>query len=166
MFYHLLYPLRDYISVFNVFRYITFRSAYATVTSLFICFVFGPMIIRMLRNRNVLNGVRKDMPDRHTDKKGTPTMGGVIILLAVVVPTLLWANLSNKYVLICLLSTCWLGAMGFLDDYLRVVRHKPMGLVGKYKIAGQAVLGLVVGTVILLAPRETTSTSPAGPLSG
>ena len=162
MFYHLLYPLREYVSIFNIFRYITFRTAYATVTSLLICFVFGPIIIRMLKERQVLNGIRNDMPERHTGKQGTPTMGGIIILLAVVVPTLLWANLTNKYVLVCLLSTCWLGAMGFVDDYLRVVKRKPRGLVGRYKIAGQAVLGLVVGTVIVLLadnPQLATKTT-------
>ncbi len=154
MFYHLLYPLRDHISVFNVFRYITFRTAYATVTSLAICFIFGPAIIRALREHNVLNGVRANTPQHHVSKKGTPTMGGLMILLAVIVPTLLWANLTNKYVLLCLLSTCWLGAMGFIDDYLRVVKKKPSGLVGRYKIAGQALLGLVIGIVLLLYPDD------------
>lgn len=152
MFYHLLYPLRDYVHVFNVFKYITFRSAYATLTALLICFILGPAIIRMLKRHNVVNGVRVDTPERHAGKQGTPTMGGIMILLAVVVPTLLWANLTNKYILICLFATCWLGAMGFIDDYLRMVRHKPKGMVGRYKIAGQAVLGLVVGTLILLFP--------------
>jgi phospho-N-acetylmuramoyl-pentapeptide-transferase len=152
LFYHLLYPLRDYVHVFNVFKYITFRSAYATLTALLICFILGPAIIRMLKRHNVVNGVRVDTPERHAGKQGTPTMGGIMILLAVVVPTLLWANLTNKYILICLFATCWLGAMGFIDDYLRMVRHKPKGMVGRYKIAGQAVLGLVVGTLILLFP--------------
>ena len=123
MFYHLLYPLRDYISAFNVFRYITFRSAYATLTSLLICFILGPAIIRLLRRHGVVDGIRQDTPERHAAKQGTPTMGGVMILLAVVVPTLLWANLTNKYILICLFATCWLGAMGFIDDYLRIVKH-------------------------------------------
>jgi phospho-N-acetylmuramoyl-pentapeptide-transferase len=154
LFYHLLYPLRDYISAFNIFRYITFRTAYATITSLLICFVAGPILIRMLRNRGALNGVRSHTPERHAVKQGTPTMGGIMIILAVVIPTVLWANLTNKYVLIVLLSTCWLGVMGFLDDYLRVVKHKPAGLVGRYKIAGQAVLGLVVGTILLAFPEN------------
>jgi phospho-N-acetylmuramoyl-pentapeptide-transferase len=154
LFYHLLYPLRDYISAFNIFRYITFRTAYATVTSLLICFVFGPMLIRMLKERQILNGVRADIPERHAGKKGTPTMGGIMIILAVVVPTLLWADLTNKYILIGLLATCWLGLMGFLDDYFRVVKHKPAGLVGRYKIAGQALLGLTVGILLLAFPED------------
>lgn len=154
MFYHLLYPLRAYVSAFNIFRYITFRTAYATVTSLVICFVFGPLLIRTLRNRQILNGIRDDIPERHAGKQGTPTMGGVMIIIAVVVPTLLWANLTNKYVLICLVSTCWLGAMGFVDDYLRIVKQKPAGLVGRYKVAGQAILGLLVGTLLVAFPEN------------
>ncbi len=154
MFYHLLYPLKEYISVFNVFRYITFRTAYATITSLLICFILGPMIIRYLKRKNILNGVRSDTPGTHLAKQGTPTMGGILILLATIVPTLLWANLTNKYILICLLSTAWLGLMGFIDDYLRVVKRQPTGLVGRYKIAGQALLGLVVGTILVAFPDD------------
>jgi phospho-N-acetylmuramoyl-pentapeptide-transferase len=152
LFYHLLYPLREYISAFNLFRYITFRSAYATLTALLICFILGPAIIRLLKKYNVVDGIRQDTPERHAAKQGTPTMGGVMILLAVVLPTLLWANLTNKYILICLFATCWLGAMGFIDDYLRIVKRKPTGLVGKYKIAGQTLLGLIVGTLLLAFP--------------
>jgi phospho-N-acetylmuramoyl-pentapeptide-transferase len=164
LFYHLIYPLKEYLSVLNVFRYITVRAAMATMISLAICFVFGPLVIRTLKRKNILNGVRKDTPETHVNKRGTPTMGGVLILIAVLVPTILCANLTNKYVLICLLSTVWLGTMGYIDDYLRIVRHKPRGLVGKYKIAGQALLGLVVGTVLLLHPEDpglaTSTTVP------
>lgn len=156
MFYHLLYPLRDYVSAFNIFRYITFRTAYATVFSLLICFILGPVLIRMLRERQILNGIRADTPEHHAGKKGTPTMGGIMIIIAVVVPTLLWADLTNRYILICLVSTCWLGAMGFIDDYLRVVKRKPAGLVGRYKIAGQAILGLAIGTVLVAFPEDPT----------
>ena len=154
MFYHLLYPLKEYLSVLNVFRYITVRTATATLLSLAICFFVGPFIIKALRKKNILNGVRKDTPETHANKRGTPTMGGILILLAVLVPTILCANLTNRYVLICLLSTVWLGTMGYIDDYLRIVKHKPRGLVGKYKIAGQALLGLVVGTLLLLYPES------------
>jgi phospho-N-acetylmuramoyl-pentapeptide-transferase len=154
LFYHLLYPLREYVSAFNIFRYITFRTAYATVTSLLICFVFGPALIRMLASRKFLNGIRDYTPERHAGKQGTPTMGGIMIIIAVVVPTLLWANLTNTYIIISLVATCWLGAMGFVDDYLRVVKHKPAGLVGKYKVAGQALLGLVIGTVLVAFPEN------------
>jgi phospho-N-acetylmuramoyl-pentapeptide-transferase len=140
--------------VLNVFRYITFRTACATTTALLICFILGPFIIRLLKKHNVVDGVRMDTPERHAGKRGTPTMGGIMILLAVVVPTLMWANLSNKYILICLFTTCWLGAMGFVDDYMRMIKRKPRGMVGRYKIAGQAILGLIVGTLILLFPDD------------
>ncbi len=154
MLYHFLYPLKDYFFAFNVFRYITVRAATAALLSLAICFFLGPVVIRALRRKNIVNGVRNDTPQSHIGKKGTPTMGGILILLAVIVPVLLCANLTNRYVLVCLLATVWLGAMGCLDDYLRVVKHKPRGLVGKYKIAGQAVLGLVIGAVLLAWPDD------------
>ncbi len=154
MFYHLLYPLRDYVSAFNIFRYITFRTAYATFTSLLICFVLGPILVRMLRDHGVVDGIRADTPERHAGKAGTPTMGGIIILIAVIVPTLLWADLTNKYILITVLATCWLGLMGFMDDYFRIVRNKPAGLVGRYKIAGQAALGLAIGIVLIAFPED------------
>jgi phospho-N-acetylmuramoyl-pentapeptide-transferase len=154
MFYHLLYPLKDYISAFNVFRYITFRTAYATLTSLVICFVLGPVVVRMLRERGIVNGIRADTPERHAGKRGTPTMGGIIIIIAVVIPTLLWADLTNKYILMSVLATCWLGMMGLLDDYFRAVKNKPAGLVGRYKIAGQAILGLAIGTILIAFPED------------
>jgi len=152
LFYHLLYPLREYVSAFNLFRYITFRSAYATLTALLICFILGPAIIRLLKKYSLVDGIRQDTPERHSAKQGTPTMGGVMILLAVVLPTLLWANLTNKYILICLFATCWLGGMGFIDDYLRIVKRKPTGMVGRYKVAGQTLLGLIIGTLLLAFP--------------
>jgi phospho-N-acetylmuramoyl-pentapeptide-transferase len=148
----LLYPLREYVSAFNLFRYITFRSAYATLTALLICFILGPAIIRLLKKYSLVDGIRQDTPERHSAKQGTPTMGGVMILLAVVLPTLLWANLTNKYILICLFATCWLGGMGFIDDYLRIVKRKPTGMVGRYKVAGQTLLGLIIGTLLLAFP--------------
>jgi phospho-N-acetylmuramoyl-pentapeptide-transferase len=154
MFYHLLYPLRDYVSAFNIFRYITFRTAYATITSLFICFVFGPVIIRMLRSHGLVNGIRSDIPERHAGKRGTPTMGGIIIIIAAIVPTLLWADLTNKYILIGVLAICWLGVMGLVDDYFRVVKQKSAGLVGRYKIAGQALLGLAIGAILVAFPED------------
>ena len=97
MLYHLLYPLREYFFGFNVFRYITFRSAYATVTALLICFIFGPRMIRWLRNLQVSH-IREDVPERHNGKVGTPSMGGMLMILAIVIPTLLWADLENLYI--------------------------------------------------------------------
>jgi len=152
MLYHLLYPLHDHFSAFNIFRYITFRAAYAMVTALFISFVLGPWFISFLRRRNVCDRVREDSPETHLHKKGTPTMGGLLILAAIVVPTLLWCNLTNRYVQITLITTLWMGLIGFIDDYLGVVRGRSKGLVGRYKLAMQVVFGLGVGCFLYLNP--------------
>ncbi len=125
MLYHLLYPLHVYFSPLNVFRYITFRAAYATITALLICFVIGPWFIRFLQRKGICQPIRDDGPKTHQSKKGTPTMGGVLILSAILIPSLLWCNLKNTYVQITLLTTVWMGAIGFVDDYLRVVKKRP-----------------------------------------
>jgi len=148
MLYHLLYPLRDYISAFNVFRYITFRSAYAAITALLISFLLGPLFIRMLRNHQLTDGVREYAPESHAAKAGTPTMGGLLILTATIVPTLLWARLDNEFIWLMLIATVWLGLVGFTDDYLKVVKKRKKGLVARYKLAGQLGLGLLVGMAI------------------
>jgi phospho-N-acetylmuramoyl-pentapeptide-transferase len=152
MLYHLLYPLHEHFSAFNVFRYITFRSAYAMVTALVISFLLAPAIIRALRNREMFQRIREEGPKTHQAKSGTPTMGGLIILAAVVVPSLLWCNLANTYVQIVLATTVWMGAIGFLDDYLRVVKGRPKGLVGRYKLVGQMVFGLGLGVLLYVHP--------------
>ena len=157
MFYHLLYPLREYVSFFNIFRYITFRAAYAGVTALLVCLILGPPLIRRLRAFKVKQTIREDGPATHFTKEGTPTMGGLLILIAVVVSTLLWGNLANRMVIIALLSTLWLGALGFLDDYLRVVKKYPKGLQGRYKLLGQGALGLALGLILYLAPVDKES---------
>jgi phospho-N-acetylmuramoyl-pentapeptide-transferase len=150
MFYHLLYPLTKYFSVFNVFGYITFRAAYATITALVLSFVLGPYIIRLLQQRQIKEIIRTDGPQTHLAKAGTPSMGGIIILAAIIIPTLLWANLSNFYVLVMLLATVWMGVVGFIDDYLKVVKKIKKGLIARYKMAGQILLGLVVGTLLVV----------------
>lgn len=152
MLYHLLYPLHEQFSVFNVFRYITFRAAYATVTALFICFVIGPWFIRFLQRRQVCDTVRADAPESHANKRGTPTMGGLLILSAIFIPVLLWCNLKNPYVQLTLLATFWMGMIGFIDDYLGVVRKRPKGLVGRYKLIGQVTFGLAIGAVLYFNP--------------
>lgn len=152
MLYHLLYPLHEHFSVFNVFRYITFRAAYAMITALMISFVLGPWFISFLRSRNVCDRVREHSPDSHLHKQGTPTMGGLLILTAIVVPTLLWCDLTNRYVQITLITTLWMGLIGFIDDYLGVVRGSPKGLVGRYKLAMQIVFGIGVGLFLYLNP--------------
>ncbi|MCX6640482.1 MAG: phospho-N-acetylmuramoyl-pentapeptide-transferase [bacterium] len=153
MLYHLLYPLREVISGLNVFRYITFRSAGAAITALLISFLVGPYFIRMLRKYQIKEEIRADGPQTHLVKAGTPTMGGLIILVAVIVPTLLWARLDNLYIGIILLSTAWMGLVGFYDDYLKAVKKKKKGLVARYKLAGQISLGVIVGFILLSYPK-------------
>ena len=153
MFYHLFYPLHETLSWLNLFRYITFRSAGAAITALLISFLVGPYIIRILKRHQVKEEIREDGPQTHLSKAGTPTMGGLIILCAVIVPTLLWARLDNLYVGVILLSTAWMGLVGFLDDYLKAIKKKKKGLVARYKLAGQISLGVLVGLILLTAPR-------------
>jgi phospho-N-acetylmuramoyl-pentapeptide-transferase len=155
MFYHLLYPLSEQLSFFNIFRYITFRTAYATITAMFISFVIGPWIIKKLRKRQIGETIRGVGPATHKVKEGTPTMGGIIILLAVAVPTLLWADLSNRFIQLVLLATVWMGVLGFLDDYLKVVKKFPKGLVGRQKILGQLLFGVILGYVLYQFPPST-----------
>ncbi len=144
MFYHLLYPLHTEWSVLNVFQYISFRAAYATITALLISFIFGGWVIRKLEEMQVGETIRADGPAHHQQKAGTPTMGGVLILTAIVVPTLLWADLTNPYVQMALLGTVWMGIIGFLDDYLKVIRKRPKGMIGRVKLAGQVGYGLLL----------------------
>ena len=149
---HLLYPLRDVFFAFNVFRYITFRAAYATVTALLICFVFGPWLIRLLSRVQSGQNVREDVPETHNRKIGTPTMGGLLVIAGVVFPTLLWADVGNPFIQLVLVVTVWTGAIGFWDDWLSVVRKRNKGLVGRYKLLGQLVFGAVLGLFLYLNP--------------
>ncbi len=152
MLYRLLYPLREYFFAFNVFRYITFRAAYAMVTALLILFIFGPLMIRWLRRFQIGQRIRKEVPSNHSNKEGTPTMGGVLIIAAVVIPTLLWANLGNPYIQVVLVVTVWTGLIGFIDDYLNVVKKRDKGLVGRYKLLGQFLFGAALGVFLYLNP--------------
>src|SRR5262245_45172761 len=141
------------MSAMNVFRYITFRAAYAAITALLVCFVLGPPMIEWLRRVRLGQKVREEGPQTHLSKAGTPTMGGLLIVTAIVVPTLLWGNFHSRPVWLAVLATVWLGGLGFLDDYLRVVKGFPKGLLGRYKLAGQILLGSLVGLVLVLWPE-------------
>ena len=152
MLYHLLVPLAKTHIIFNLFTYITFRAAGATVTALLVAFICAPPIIRRLRARNVGQVIRAEGPASHQGKRGTPTMGGLIIILATVVATLLWARLDSRYVVVALVATLWMGAIGMLDDYLKIVRGKSQGLVARWKLAGQVSFGLALGLILLLWP--------------
>ncbi|MCX5842329.1 MAG: phospho-N-acetylmuramoyl-pentapeptide-transferase, partial [Deltaproteobacteria bacterium] len=123
MIYHLLYPLHTTFSYFNVFRYITFRTIYAAVTALIICFVIGPWLIRKLQSLQIGQTIRDDGPDTHLAKQGTPTMGGVLIIFAVVISTLLWANLTVDYVWLVVLVIVGYGLIGFIDDYNKLTNQ-------------------------------------------
>ncbi|MBW1739960.1 MAG: phospho-N-acetylmuramoyl-pentapeptide-transferase [Deltaproteobacteria bacterium] len=148
MLYHLLYPLHITFSAFNVFRYITFRSIYASLTAFLICWLLGPWVIRKLTDRRIGQYVRTDGPPAHKTKTGTPTMGGLLILFAIVTATLLWADLTNFFVWIVLLVTISYGAIGFVDDYLMQIRKESKGLPGRTKIVIQVAIGLLVGGLL------------------
>jgi len=148
MLFHLLYSFRHEVSGLNVVRYITFRTAVATMTALFLVLLLGPWMIERLRRLQVGQFIREEGPQAHQSKAGTPTMGGLLILTGIVVPTLLWGDLTNGKVWIAILSTLAFGAIGFSDDYLKVVKKRNLGLKGRYKMAGQVLVGLAVGTAV------------------
>ncbi len=152
MLYHVLFPLAERHIVFNLFQYISFRAAMAMVTALLVAFVVGRPVIDWLTRKGWGQVVRAVGPTTHLKKAGTPTMGGIIILAGALLPTLLWARLDVGYVLIAFAVTAWMGAIGFMDDYLKVVRHESRGLIAKYKLAWQMVLGLALGAFLLLVP--------------
>ena len=154
MFYHLLYPLVEYHAIFNIFRYITFRAAYATVTAILISFLLGPRLIRLLRRNHIVETVHDDVPERHLKKRGTPTMGGILIIVSTVVPTLLWADLTVGYIRLVLLATLWMGMIGLWDDYLKTVKKSNSGLIGRYKLIGQIGLGLLLGLILTYFPEQ------------
>ncbi|MEK7238993.1 MAG: phospho-N-acetylmuramoyl-pentapeptide-transferase [Gemmatimonadota bacterium] len=159
MLYEYLYPLRDLFSPLNVVRYISFRAAGAAVTALLVSFVFGPMIIDRLRHMALHQVVREGTPDSHAGKGTTPTMGGLIILVATLIPTLLWMRLNNRYVWICLLVMLWMGGIGFLDDFLKLKQKREgkenTGLVERYKLVGQVTIGVALGWYLWQFPLNT-----------
>ncbi len=162
MLYHLLPELTDVHIIFNVFRYQTFRAAGAVVTSLLFAFILGPPTIRWLRRLRFGQVVREDGPQSHHGKAGTPTMGGVLILFSATLSTLLWARLDLAYTALCVLSLLWMGALGFLDDYLKVIRGKSEGLVARYKMAGQLTFGVALALFLLARPVSPFPTTWTG----
>ncbi|MFH1868650.1 MAG: phospho-N-acetylmuramoyl-pentapeptide-transferase [Candidatus Omnitrophota bacterium] len=153
MLYHLLYPLRDLFFGFNVFRYITFRTAGAMISAFVLSITLGPFIIRLLARLNVGECIRgaHETPGiyhMHKHKEGTPTMGGIIILLVILLSTLLWAKLDNRYILITIASTVWLGIVGFLDDFIKLAKKDADGISNITKLAGEVILGLIIGVIL------------------
>ena len=143
----LYYLLHDY---FNVIKYISFRAAGAAITALFICFLIGPKIIRTLIVSHFGETIRKNGPESHLKKEGTPTMGGIIILMAIILPSFLWAKLSNPFIQIILFSVMWMGLIGFIDDYLKIKKKFSKGLIARYKIAGQLILGIFIAYILYM----------------
>jgi phospho-N-acetylmuramoyl-pentapeptide-transferase len=157
MLYYLLFPLHETLSFFNLFRYITFRAGMAALTAFLFSLIFGPPLIRRLKRLKIGENIRKEdsarLHELHRSKQDTPTMGGLLILGAIMTSTFLWADLSNKYVLLASFATLWLGITGFIDDYLKQVKKESKGLTATAKLTSQTVLGLILGLILFLDPH-------------
>ncbi len=156
MLYHLLYPLHASHSVFNVFRYITFRGLIAALTALIVSFILGPWLIRRLTARQVGQTIRPDGPQSHASKAGTPTMGGTLILFSLLFATLMLADLTNVYVWLVVGVTLAFGVIGFVDDYRKIRRGSGKGLSGRAKFLGQSAVALVAGVILCALPDFST----------
>jgi len=157
MFPQFLYPLVRYFTPFNVFQYITFRAAYAAITSLLICFIFGPGIVNALKKRELAQSIRTDGPQSHLAKSGTPTMGGLMIILSLLVSAILWMNIATVYTWLAVLAVVGFGLIGFIDDFLKVYRKNAAGLRGWFKFGGQIAVSLVIATVLYIYRTPTTT---------
>ncbi|MBM4295861.1 MAG: phospho-N-acetylmuramoyl-pentapeptide-transferase [Deltaproteobacteria bacterium] len=161
MLYHLLYPLKSVFGGFNVFRYITFRTIFAILTALIISLVIGSWFIRKLRELQIGQYIREDGPQSHFNKKGTPTMGGLMILFATLAATLLWADLANLYIWLLVVVGLGFGFIGFMDDYLKVIKKQNRGLTGRQKLLSQTLVALIPAVWLYLTPGfGTTLTVP------
>jgi phospho-N-acetylmuramoyl-pentapeptide-transferase len=148
MIYHLLYPLHTTFSSFNVFRYITFRTIYAAITALVICFVLGPWLIRKLQSLKIGQPIREDGPDSHFSKEGTPTMGGLLIIFAAIISTFLWSNLTVDYVWMIMMVTVGFGLIGFMDDYRKLAHKNSKGVSGKVRLMMEVAIALFVSIIL------------------
>jgi phospho-N-acetylmuramoyl-pentapeptide-transferase len=168
MIYHLLAPLGNVeflgFTIFNVVQYVTFRSIAAFITALIFSLLLGPKFIRLLQKHQAVELISDYLPESHKVKKGTPTMGGLIALSGLLISSLMWNNLINSYVLIMYLTTIWLGSIGFLDDYLKNIKHTKMGLIARYKLLAQITLGLIIALILYFGSSDksqiTTITIP------
>ena len=158
MFYHLFTPLANTevfgYSIFNVFQYVTFRAIAAFITAIFFSIVLGPKFINLLKKHQAVENINEYLPISHKEKEGTPTMGGLIVICSILLSVLLWNNLINSYVLIMIITTIWLGATGFLDDYLKNFLKAKKGLIAKYKLLSQIVLGLLIALALYFGSQE------------
>jgi len=155
----MLYFLFEYLNRkfnppgFDVFRFLTFRSALAAITGLVLAFYLSPRVIKILQRKQIGEAKKEEGPKFHWSKAGTPTMGGIIIIFSVVVPVLLWADIKSIYIILILAGTVWLACVGFVDDYLKVIKKYPKGLIARYKLLGQFLIGLIIGAVIYFSPQ-------------
>ncbi|HEY0156463.1 MAG TPA: phospho-N-acetylmuramoyl-pentapeptide-transferase [Thermoanaerobaculia bacterium] len=161
MLYHLLYGLRDVVVGFNVFRYITFRTAFAALTALLISFILGPWLIERMRRIKLGQFIREEGPKSHQAKAGTPTMGGLLINVAIIIPTILWADIFNPYIWIVLFVTASYAAIGFVDDYRKLAKKRNLGLTSKEKFAAQFGVALLVALAIAYLPMLKNNYSTA-----
>lgn len=159
MIYYILYSLHEYHSFFNVFRYITLRTIYAILTALILCLIIGPYMIEFLKKYQIGQYVRDDGPKHHLSKSGTPTMGGLLIIMVVLFATLSWIDLTNIYVWLVLFALVGFGLIGFIDDYLKVVRKKSAGLAGRYKFTLQVLVASIIAGVLYSLPAYSTKLS-------
>ena len=145
----ILLQFKNDISLFNLFEYLTFKTAISAITALIISFIIGPLTIKKLQQYQIGEEIRSNGPESHLAKRGTPTMGGVIIILSTLLPTLLFSDLSNIMVLIIALSTLWMGVIGFIDDYLKIIIKAKDGMIARYKMIGQILLGVIISYAII-----------------
>ena len=154
MLYKLLYSLNEFFFPFNVFRYITFRTALAVLTALAISLLLGPWVIERLKRLKLTQQIREDGPKSHLDKAGTPTMGGILIIFSILVSVFLWADLTNKYIWIMIIAIVGFGMIGLVDDYLKTTRHNAKGLRAWYKFGAQIVVALIIGLLLYYDPSD------------
>src|SRR5438034_512697 len=157
MLYLLLYPLHTQFAFLNVFRYLSFRIIYAAITAFLIAFVLAPLVIRKLQSYGIGQKIRQEGPSRHQGKGGTPTMGGILILFAVLFATLLWSDLTNRYVWLAVFAMVGFGTVGLVDDYLKFARGKHLGLTAIQKVGAQALVALGIGGLLYFLPAYSTS---------
>ncbi|MCM8783073.1 MAG: phospho-N-acetylmuramoyl-pentapeptide-transferase [Candidatus Omnitrophica bacterium] len=161
MLYHLLYPLKDIFFVFNIFKYITFRSAMATLTSFVFSLLLGPWIINKLTKYGIGANIRKKedsqrLYELHRHKEGIPTMGGIMMVVAIILSTLLWARWDNLYVILTIFVCIWLAVLGFIDDYFKLKGYHPRGIAPSVKLVFQIILGLIIGTILYIKVPKIT----------
>ena len=147
--YEKIFHLDPFFSPFRIFRFLTFRTAFASLTALFMGLIIGPAVIRQLRDFQIGQYIREEGPKAHQKKAGTPTMGGVLITISIIVPTLLWADLTNKFVWLAVMATLAFGAIGFADDYLKIVHHRNLGLTGRTKLALQILTSVLIAVILV-----------------